>query len=83
MWIRSQDKRQLIKANKLFVKFGTITCVDSTWDDYVIGEYSTEEKAMKVLDMICDAIVSYESSKTEDVGVFTMIFEMPSDEEVE
>ena len=47
-----------------------------------VSKYSSKEKAMKVLDMISDAIVSYESSKTEDVGIFTMIFQMPKDEEV-
>ena len=59
MWIRSQDKKTLVNADRICMKHsfsyeiyqqdenGTIT----------LGKYSTEEKAMKVMDMIQKQIV--------------------------
>lgn len=50
-----------------------------------IGTYSTEEKAIKVLDMIQNAYVNYQYSKWvgyERETVIDCIFEMPQDEEV-
>lgn len=43
----------------------------------VIGTYSTEEKAIKVLDMICN----FADEKCGCIG--GVVFDMPSDEEVE
>ena len=83
MWIRSQDKKQLIKADDftLFVEEGKfwICCNYSG-----VGDYSTEEKAMKVLDMIQKEIRILEIAKIE-CGCYTnydTVFQMPSDEEV-
>lgn len=52
----------------------------------VIGTYSTEEKAIKVLDMICNFADEkhYEKVVTEKCGcIGGVVFDMPSDEEVE
>lgn len=50
-----------------------------------IGEYSTEEKAIKVLDMICAEYQYAEECKHTGVGSAPpeFVFQMPSDEEVE
>ncbi len=85
MIIRSQDKTKIFN----FEQIRRIDCgngmivVDNT---ALIGEYSTEEKAMKVLDMICDFYIrmvdvtnNIVQAKKED----SYVFQMPSDEEVE
>ena len=51
----------------------------------VIGTYSTEEKAIKVLDMICNFANEkyYEKVVTEQCGcIGGVVFEMPQDSEV-
>lgn len=87
MWIRSQDKKTLIE-NKLFDIYQ-----DLKEDDFVIqcsacilGVYSTEEKAMKVLDMIQKEIIDSNFSYngvTCSTKPMVRVFQMPSDSEVE
>lgn len=62
MLIRSQDKETLINFNNsivvsTMVDIGGATKIFCSYscDDYVIGHYSSKEKAMKVLDMIQEA----------------------------
>lgn len=77
MWIRSQDLYTLIKCERLSVR-QCITqkhCVIGN-ECVVLGEYSAEEKALKVLDQIQDNMESFEHEPT-------MVFQMPQDEEVE
>ena len=65
MLIRSQDKETLINFNNSIVidimdniKGGVKMVCSYSCDDYVIGNYSTKAKAMKVLDMIQEAYVN-------------------------
>ena len=70
MIIRSQDKTKIFnfeQIRKIDCDNGMIV-VDSI---SLLGEYSTEEKAIKVLDMIC-----------EKVFVQANVFQMPQDSEV-
>lgn len=61
MLIRSQDKETLINFNNSIVVNiidieGIVKMICSySCEDYVIGRYSSNEKAMKVLDMIQEA----------------------------
>ena len=49
MWIRSQSLAVLVKANEICIEDKT-----KIWaEGYLIGKYSTEEKALLVLDMQC------------------------------
>ena len=53
----------------------------------MIGEYSSEEKAIKVLDMICEEYVKYTSLKdvlggVHGIHILPKYFQMPQDEEV-
>lgn len=87
MWIRSQSKKILIEIH--------IVEIDSrfnVWgDSSLIGKYSTEEKALKVLDEIQTCIMTEHHYHTDDVNCtrrfFTKewkeIYEMPQDDEVE
>lgn len=65
MLIRSQGKETLINFNNsivvnTMVDIGGVTEMFCSYscDDYVIGHYSSKEKAMKVLDMIQEAYVN-------------------------
>lgn len=67
MLIRSQNKEVLVAFENLLnieVSGGVIsTRVDNGWS-CLLGEYSTKEKAMKVLDMIQEAYVEYKIACT-------------------
>lgn len=72
MWIRSQDKTRLIKPDYIRISGDDIEAIRF---DIVtkIGKYSSEEKTLKVLDMIQKLISSHEN----------FVFQMPFDSEVE
>lgn len=78
MWIRSQDKEMLIKAVCIYLggeNYEDCICASSAeGNKWYIGEYSTKEKALKVLDEIQKLIYDYQ------LGV---VFQMPQDDEVE
>ena len=69
MLIRSQDKETLINLdNSIVIDImdieGVIKVVCSySCEDYIIGHYSTKEKALKVLDMIQEAYADAEFAK--------------------
>lgn len=77
MLIRSQDKETLINFNNslsikiMETKGGVIIICSDTYETFVIGNYSTKEKAMKVLDMIQGAYVNGHID-----------YQMPADSEV-
>jgi|GEM_PF-1439475 len=75
MWIRSQDKKILIKAICIYLCGENHICASSVEGDrWYIGKYSSEEKALKVLDMIQKRICDYQLGG---------LFKMPQDDEVE
>ena len=88
MWIRSQDRKRLLNASDFHVVssyegFGIISCI------YALGYYSTEEKAMKVMDMIQNAITGTRFEFTDIVRDCDLagieihnVFNMPQDSEV-
>lgn len=98
MLIRSQDSEILINTNTLvgieITKGSVKTTITSytTGCTYLLGEYSTKAKAMKVLDMIQEAYseyqimlnfsVSYLHEFKEKTDGFA-VFQMPEDSEVE
>lgn len=72
MWVRSQDRKILTNIDDL-----AIDGANQIWGDCcLLGKYSSEEKALKVLDEIQELI--YFNAK--DNG-FT--YQMPQDEDVE
>ena len=91
MLIRSQDKETLINFNNsivvnTMVDIGGVTKMFCSYscDDYVIGHYSSKEKALKVLDMIQEAYERYEYEKVFKTGLTLFeTFQMPADSEVE
>lgn len=91
MWIRSQDKSRLIKAKNVIeiIDQGHVLSTDFSfkWRIYVnqvkVGEYSSEEKALKVLDDIQREILKIMSNGTTFGFEPPKIFLMPQDDEVE
>lgn len=84
MLIRSQDKKTLFN----FIQFvnigehgkGAAIYVNNL---YLVGEYSTAEKALKVLDMIQKHCKEYETEKIYKEGIYNIdMFQMPEDSEV-
>ena len=97
MLIRTQDKKSIINLdnvdtisiehaleNRMRIKYyaGAIDTVG------ILGEYSTEEKTIKVLDMIqkkyleYGTLASHFGSNIESVFNIPKVFEMPQDSEV-
>lgn len=90
MLIRSQNKELLVNFNVSagieIEERNTKTVVTSyiTGCSYLLGEYSTKEKALKVLDMIQDAYERYEYEKVFKTGLTLFeTFQMVEDSEVE
>ena len=90
MIIRSQNKKAIVNLNMIdtieerdnqirYFSGGGMETVG------LLGQYSTEKKTIKVLDMICAEYQYAEECKHTGVGSAPpeFVFQMPSDEEVE
>lgn len=91
MWIRSQDRLRLQYVNRFEIEhFENKEIATITGHGWFLGEYSTEKKALKVLDEIQDAIEYTDYYRIENVGHGTyalangvQAYQMPQDDEVE
>lgn len=82
MWIRSQNKETLLNVKDLCIyesnyggKKYQFRCFGFGDDYYILGNYSSKEKAMKVLDKIHETLLS-------DLEMNLDVFQMPQDDEV-
>lgn len=92
MWIRSQDLYTLIKCERLSIRqsISKQRCVIGD-ECVVLGEYSTSEKALKVLDEIQTCIMTEHQYRTDEANCtmrfftkeYKEIYQMPQDEDVE
>lgn len=74
MWIRSQDRLRLQYVNRFEIEhFENKEIATITGHGWYLGEYSTEDKALLVLDMI-EKVAMYPGNT---------LFQMPQDDEVE
>ena len=87
IWIRSQDKENLINVNKIQIADFHNMYKNAIWgDDILLGIYSNKEKALKVLDMIekklieNNTIICNEKEWAKYVGIRNCVFQMPQDE---
>ena len=86
MWIRSQDRKILIEIHNL-----DIDDINQIWDgSSLLGKYSSEEKALKVLDEIRNELndAQYYEIENNGQGMYTLntgirVYTMPDDEDVE
>ena len=86
MWIRSQDKTDLIKSDYIVIIKNEIRA-SANLDGFLItiGKYSSQEKALKVLDIIQECIEHNNSHQSARNGVPYLeynVFQMPLDSEV-
>ena len=68
MWIRSQDRKKLKEIHDVGIYRDNKIWADCSF----IGEYSTKEKALKVLDQLGEHLEN----------PFRLVFQMPQDDEV-
>ena len=79
MLIRSQDKTALVKFENIVINLklpDSLNVICWSLQDaqrnggyFILGKYSTKEKAMKVLDMIQEAYANFEASKIISTGL--------------
>ena len=78
MWIRSQDKKDLINSKNLGIRKRlnehVVVSISECGDFYPLGSYSSEEKALMVMD---------ELQEEAWVEKKTYVYQMPADEDVE
>lgn len=78
MWIRSQNKKSLLNVNQVVTipsvdKSKYFICNSLEKESVTLGVYSTEEKALKVLNDIQEF----------NECTYSEMFQMPQDEDVE
>lgn len=93
MLIRSQDKTALVKLENIVVNLklqDSVTIICWSLQDaqrnggyFVLGKYSTKEKAMKVLDMIQEAYADAELIPMTVPNIGKMFLEAPASKENE
>lgn len=90
MLIRSQNKAFLLNFSNWAVAYivkndgGFVILSLDNENRYKLGKYSSEAKAMKVLDMIQEAYCKFMSVKNDDAwSGKESVFYMPEDSEVE
>ena len=84
MLIRSQDKTALVKFENIVINLKLpeslrVICwslqdAQRSGGYFILGEYSTKAKAMKVLDMIQEAYADFEASKITSTGLATAAY---------
>ena len=98
MWVKNQNKDALVNANDICIYEMNKTTYQfrcyGYGNYYILGEYSTKEKAMKVMGMIQEQI-KYCEERYENItpvlkgdhkpywNKCEVVFQMPKDEEVE
>ena len=68
LWIRSQDKRHLIRADYVSIMANNIINVASSGWDYDVAKYKTEERALEILDEI-QKIIGWLQNNMKDVTI--------------
>lgn len=94
MWIRSQNKRSLVNAQFIDIRetrggerefYGDCGVTDNCTTGFFLGEYPTEEEALKVLGMIQELIQRTQHMwlyGKEDAYLEDAVFQMPQAGEV-
>lgn len=84
IWIRSQDGKTLTNTGEIYVGRSSKSWDIRTGRGFNLGHYSTEEKALKVLDMIHDDICELSDHVVIFFNILTgpKVFQMPQDNEV-
>ena len=85
LWIRSQDKRVLTKANEFWVTNQNAIYCNNDWE---AGQYASEKRALEVLDAIHQRLVNIQCIELAGVEYITShmkrtgvdcVYEMPEE----
>ena len=83
MWVRSQDKRRLLKVNEGFYIANGFTDTDDTFIGVEnvghIGRYTEEERAFEVLDEIQCWIENGYIRKNDTIIECLRVYQMPKE----
>lgn len=90
MWVRTQDKMQLVKINEIHIKVDEDGFVGIWVDDkkeslkYFLGTYKSKERALEVLDEIQRLIedlkyMEYAIDKNKFCGYRSNVYKMPEE----
>lgn len=89
LWIRSQNKQELAKAEHVGVYDNRVYINGYDENEYCIGEYKTEKRALEVLDEIEERItINYGYELATNSGIrpnyitpanYTAVYEMPKE----
>ena len=94
MWIRSQDKKRLVKVECGFDLTPSGLSIFAIGLNGILGEYSTKEKVLKVLDMmqkhltvieewhIASRLIIRAPQNDIKIDLSSYVFTMPQDSEV-
>lgn len=85
IWIRSQNRKTITNANDIYIRLSGKGCALCTGKGMNLGVYSSEEKAVKILDMIQQAIIG-KKPEHYDLPLYLFhegVFVMPYDCEVD
>lgn len=52
LWIRSQDRKTLMKITRLYEFSNSIFSIDSRENEIILGTYKKEKRALEILDEI-------------------------------
>lgn len=56
LWIRSQDKKTLMKIKRLYIFSNAIFSVDTRENEIILGTYKKDKRALGILDEIQDLL---------------------------
>ena len=85
LWIRSQDKEKLVKANDIAIEMNMIYgYFDKNTEYEHLGSYATKERALDVLDeiqnfMLCNREYGYTANVYINELAKCYIYEMPKE----
>lgn len=88
LWIRSQDRRTLLKANRIDVDDTDIICWDNDYrcSETYMGKYKSQKRALEILDEIQYKINNYVADVYMARAIYvgesqepTYIYEMPEE----
>lgn len=93
MWIRSQNRKSLTDCDsfaveRFFEQYEVVTLSSRSGISVALGVYSSEEKALRVLDEIQSIVESKQFCVVDNVGLGNyvlhngvQVYKMPQDEE--
>ena len=75
LWIRSQSRHNLMKANDIVAQDNEILVYKESEQSTIVGKYVTKERALEVLDEIQCHLVNINDSRDS----YFYVYEMPKE----